>query len=146
MANFITVTTPSTHRLVIEAWLSNFDAPINEHVWIEHNENFSTLIIATRVIESLNKAQNHWFRGTAVVEEIGVVAFGAEAFLKSDLQPGLQLLDATGEFISAHWDHEGVLIQRDFFTSVSLAWTQIDDVFATSDSILVLASLRKALG
>ena len=124
----------------------NFESTNDEYLWIEHNENFSTLIVATSVSESLNKSQNHWFRGTAVVEEIGVVAFGAAAFLKSDLQPGLQILDATGEFISAHWDHEGVLIQRDFFTSVSLAWTQIDDVFATSDSILVLASLRKALG
>ena len=145
MANFVTVTTPMASRPAVKAWLTDFESPVEECLWIEHNDNFSTLIVATHVFDSLNSSQSHWFRGTAVVEEIGVVAFGAAAFIESNLQPGLELLGATGEFISVHWDHEGVVVQRDFFTSVSLAWTQIDEVFATSDSILVLASLRKAM-
>lgn len=146
MANYIAVTTPGEKKPLVDEWLAKFHCPREEIVWVDHSNGFNTVIIASEVAESFAPAHKTWLRGCVVKESESVIAFGSESFVKAGIQTGKSLLSATGEFICLSWNAEQVLAQRDFFTSVSLSWTTANGVFAVSDSILILASLRIALG
>lgn len=130
MSNFVVIHVGVGLKPRVRSWVRRHSNPCEVKV-VEHADGWSTWFIAHGIDRCM--PGDAFFRGTAITDE-GV------SFMRS---PRNEL--AWGTFVSVSRIAGGVRIRRDTFGMLQLATTEDAGFSAASDSVIVLASLRRAL-
>ncbi|WP_309133842.1 hypothetical protein [Cellulomonas sp.] len=143
MANYLAVVYRRDLREALDRWLARRGAVAAEHRHIPLAGDTALLIVSKGVERCLGPGE--FFRGTAVVSDGDAIAFGLEAWrgMCGAGEPGPEV---TGSFVRCTWSGSAVRLSRDYFGNVRMLWTQMSSAVAVSDSLLVLADLRRHLG
>ena len=131
MSNFVVINVNAGGSAKVRTWLASH-AAVDEAVCRDHEHGWSTWIIATEIDRCMDSGR--FFRGTAITDA-GV------SYMK---HPGETR--AWGTFVAASPIPGGVRVSRDMFGMVQMFSTADAGFSAASDSLTVLASLRRALG
>lgn len=142
MSNFLFVVHDTRHDARVDAWLARHAASSDVHR--ERMGRRRLVIVSKDVARSVRGTE--FFRGSLVSTEHRCIVFGpdgwrdAPAAVRAD--PGAH----SGEYIAASWASGRLSVDRDVFGQPRLAHTRAAGLIAASDSLLVLASLRRAVG
>ncbi|MEU1972491.1 hypothetical protein ABZ477_12585 [Microbacterium sp. NPDC019599] len=143
MSNYLAVVVSARHEKRLRAWLDRRSEP--DEVWSVPLRARRTLyIVSAGVQDSLVDAG--FFRGHLVSHEHEVMVFGAAGWRAAPPAVKRDGSEAVGEFLRFSWTRDRVDVSRDFFGNARLLHTEGPGFAAFSDSMLVLASLRRALG
>ncbi len=93
---------------------------------------------------------DHLFLGTAFDHRARALVLGSAGFddyrAAHDPSKPDDELDLDGVFLHAHWSSRSLVVERDPFGLYPVLWTASPDLVMISDSLLLLARLRRALG
>ncbi|WP_309067384.1 hypothetical protein [Microbacterium sp.] len=144
MSNFAFVMADRGRVGAVESWLARHAAPGEVHR-VPLTRRITLFLVAPAVDGAIRGST--FFRGNAVLDEHNALAFGADGWASlRAARPTATLDAATGEFAAATWDSSRLLVQGDIFSCVAVLHTAGRGFAAVSDSLLLLASLRRALG
>ncbi|MCH1883891.1 hypothetical protein [Agrococcus sp. ARC_14] len=142
MSNFLFVVHDARHDSRIDAWLRQHAAPADVHV--ERMGKRRLVVVSKEVAHSIRGSE--FFRGSLVSTVHGCMVFGVDGWRDAPEEVRTDPGSHAGEYIAASWSDGRLTIDRDVFGQPRLAHTRVRGLIAASDSFLVLASLRRALG
>lgn len=143
MSNFTLILADRLRRNRIERWITE-RSPAGE---IERRDlafGWRFFVVAADV--HTHVISNTFYRGTVIAPEHSAIVLDAQGWMNSPTQLRADAAGLGGEFIAADWDARSVRVRRDVFSGVLLAHSQAQGVLMASDSLLVLADLRRHLG
>lgn len=143
VSNVLIVGFAAPHRGPLLKWLDKHSTQREWRMlpWSRDRE----ILIASRGLETCLR-DGLFFRGTAVSPETRAIAFGVDGWLSLPSRLHQDPHGVGGEFVLATWDEHGLAIRRDVFSCQPLLYTSGNGFVAISDSLLVLADLRRELG
>lgn len=143
MSNYLAVVFANSEAGKVRDWLERHSSPEDDFI-VPIGYRRSLLIVSKNVRDSVGA--HTYFRGVALSTDHSAMAFGIHGWLDS---PGVLRQhsgDHAGEYCSITWRRGSVRIERDLFGNARLLTTQGRRFAAVSDSLIVLASLRRAMG
>jgi hypothetical protein len=141
VSNYTVVVYATSEMARIDKWLANHSV-VTEVFREALTWNRSLLIVSKDVSASVTNRD--YFRGTAFNAEVGAVIFGLSGWLEAPEIMRSSAGDHNGEYCTVTWRKHEVQINRDVFGNARLLTTTGPRFAAASDSLIVLASLRKA--
>ncbi|GAA2441087.1 hypothetical protein [Agromyces soli] len=143
MSNYVfLVHDPSASRSV-NAWLDRH-AAASDVVRVRLGLRRRLIIVSKDARRSTRPGR--FFRGTAIAPDHNALVFGVDGWLASPDAVRSSSGDHAGEYLAAEWGAQRLELERDVFGSARLMHTAAPGIAAASDSLLVLASLRRAVG
>ncbi|MEI7058380.1 hypothetical protein WBG06_21310 [Nocardioides sp. CCNWLW239] len=140
MSNYLIAALSPDTRPAIEAWVALHASDDSEHRFVPVPGG-ELLIMSRRVSRSV--AGNHFVRGTVVSENGDKIGYGLSAWPIISHGPASI---TGGEYVAAAWSFRDVAVWTDTYRAVPLLYTSGPGIVATSDSMLLLADLRRHLG
>lgn len=142
MSNFLFVVHDARHDSRVDAWLARYAVPADVH--LEPLGRRRLVVVSKDVARSVRGSE--FFRGSLVSTEHDCLVFGADGWCDAPAAVRANPGAHAGEYLAASWADGRLSIDRDVFGQPRLAHTRATGLIAASDSFLVLASLRRALG
>lgn len=144
MSNYTAIVIANSAKKKLKSWLASHGADDEERFETALTWN-TTLVIISREIGASVSGQSY-FRGTAFSPAARAIVFGLQGWLRAPKGMRSTPGDHNGEYCAINWSPQEVTIDRDVFGNARLLTTAGPRFAAVSDSIVVLASLRRALG
>ncbi|WP_110588502.1 hypothetical protein [Microbacterium suaedae] len=142
MSNYSFVVHGPSRRGAIRSWVQAH-APQSEVFTVPLSLGRTLTIISRDVARSVTGTT--FFRGTLIAPDENAIVFGAPGWSSAPQRIRERAGDHNGIYIAATWGN-GLRIDRDVFGSGRLLTTSGRGYAAASDSLLVLAALRRAMG
>lgn len=141
MSNYLALVLSHRGRDNAAAWLQRTDD--SETRKIELADGALLVLRSRDIAERLG--EDEFFIGNAIDHDRREIAFGLSGWraMGARGEPDAVL---AGEFLGLSWTPDGVRLRRDFSASIALLETRAEEWVAFSDSLLVLAELRRDLG
>lgn len=95
---------------------------------------------------SLDAHTKTFFKGHMIDHRAGSVVFGLKGWLRYSAERDISDYVREGQFLRLSWDDRSARFSRDAFGMLPLLYTEGAGYLAVSDSMLVLADLRKHMG
>ena len=143
MSQFLAIVTQAPHHDALDRWLSSANAEPNEVHRVSLGGGSRLTIVARDVRRGLT--QNRFFAGIAIDPQRHEAGFGAAGWRRMRACED-ERAHLGGGFIDISWSPTGVRFRRDTAGSLALLHTRGDGWWAFSDSLLLLVSLRRAMG
>lgn len=140
MSNSVFLVHDESIKPIVDAWLDRHASASDVH---RCNLGRRSLVVVSREVNR-SVVGKVFFRGTLVSPEFNAMVFGVRGWLETPARLRRHAGDHEGEHIVADWNR-GLRIDRDVFGSARLMYTAMPGVAAASDSLVVLASLRRAV-
>lgn len=143
MSNYLVAVLADASAERVRQWLAHASSA-GEHVMLRLRGRRHLLIVGAGATGCMAEAE--YFRGTLVADPQRQVAFGLDGWRRLPERTRSEADAAAGEFVHVGWTPDRVSITRDVFGNVRLFHTAGRGFAAASDSLLLLASLRRRLG
>jgi hypothetical protein len=144
VSNYLAIVMTDDLRPRVQRWLDERGAPADEVHVARVGEHHQLVIVGRDVARCVEPGR--FFKGVAVSPEHGAIGFGVDGWHAMPAAVHADPHGVAGEFVLAEWDDEHVVVRRDVFGAVSLAWTSGPGFVAVCDSLLMLVDLRQWLG
>lgn len=140
MARYLAVVHDGSHDSALDDWLAQHtDQSEVLRVGLQHGQRLT--IVSPDVASAVEGRV--FMRGVARTDD--ALAFGPDGWSQVGAQPGSGS-DFSGNYVAVEWSGDRVTVDHDLWSKVRLALTAGRGFTAASDSLLVLGSLRRALG
>jgi hypothetical protein len=144
VSQYLAIVATRNVDLSIERWLRQQSADYTETFRTSFGRDHSLTIISRGIVDKV--ASNRFFVGVAVDADNNEIGFGLRGWQEMRASGDASNRMLSGGFLEMSWGRSGVLdFRRDFSGSVGVLETHGNGWYAFSDSMLVLARLRRHL-
>lgn len=142
MSNFAVIVHSQKLSPRIDSWLNDYAA--EKDIFTSPLGSKRLVVIGKEVRRSVSGTT--FFRGNAVSPKSNSLVFGVHGWLAAPPQMRAEPGKSSGEYVCLDWSTGRLQLDHDVFGQVRVAHTNGRGMIAASDSLLLLMSLRKALG
>ncbi|WP_430592734.1 hypothetical protein [Humidisolicoccus flavus] len=143
MSNYTFLIVSNSARSRLNKWLGEHSSPTE--YFLKRLAWNRTLYIFSKAVES-SVHQRTYVRGTILNADLDTLAFGIDGWESAPSHIRQNPGSHDGEYCVASWSRSGLNIARDLIGNARLLTTAGAQFAAASDSLLVLASLRRLFG
>ena len=146
MSNYLFVFTTERARLRMQTWIERHAHSSSEIHTTQVSPHVDLTVISHDLESSLDLPTKTFFKGHMVDHRAGSVVFGLKGWLDYSARRETSGYVREGQFLRITWNDKAARFSRDAFGMLPLLHTEGSDYLAVSDSMLVLADLRKHMG
>lgn len=147
MSNYVAIAVKRPKLLKVQSWLKIHCTDPSEISTTKLTENTFLVFVSKGVSEDVYAGDRFFFKGHAVDHDGKAVVFGAHGKkLHTAARARTSAHQLEGCYVHCSWNETEIVFNNDAFSICSMLYFSEPDVVAVSDSMFILANLRRHIG